>query len=287
MLNGDTLITLAVSGSPYYVSAHAHDTVNVNFTSPAVFNAGNVFTAQLSDNTGSFATPVNIGTLNADTIGTITTVIPDNSVAGTAYRIRVISSNPGITGSDNGSNLTIVPFTINVAPADTQRFPVNSHGNLLTATSSQNIASYLWQYSQTGLAIDFSPFAPTQTADTLLPAFADTGLYYINCTLINTVSDTAISQNVIAIVESVTGVTGVPAGMLKVYWSNNDFVADLSASNMQSPVLELTDVTGQQLVAAKLNSATVNRIVTQLPAGVYVFRIYDNKNSYTGKAGKP
>ena len=286
VLNGDTIITLPVSGSPYNVSAHAHDTVNVNFTSTAVFTSGNVFTAQLSDNTGSFGTPVNIGTLTSDTVGTITALIPDNSVAGNAYRIRVVSSIPAITGSDNGTNLTIVPFTIIVAPSDTQRFPLNAQGNLLTATSSQTITSYLWQYSQTGLSINFSPFSPTQTGDTLIPSFTDTGLYYVNCTIVNQVNDTLISQNVICIVENPTGIAGVPAGTVKVYWSNNDFVVDLSTSGLQSPTLQLLDISGQKVVTAKLNSGSVNRLATQLPAGIYVFSIYDNKNTYTGKAGK-
>ncbi len=41
--------------------------------------------------------------------GNISTTIPN--VSGNGYRIRVISSNPTFTSADNGSNITITPFT--------------------------------------------------------------------------------------------------------------------------------------------------------------------------------
>lgn len=81
----------------------------VDFTANGTYNAGNVFTAELSDASGSFAAPTAIGTLNSTASGTlsINVTIPGITVAGTAYRIRVVSSNPAIVGTDNGSDLTI------------------------------------------------------------------------------------------------------------------------------------------------------------------------------------
>ena len=74
------------------------------------FNSGNIFTAQLSDETGSFVNPVLIGTLTNVNGGTINTIIPVNAINGTGYRIRIVSSNPIITGVDNGTNITINPI---------------------------------------------------------------------------------------------------------------------------------------------------------------------------------
>ena len=86
------------------------DAVTVPFTAAGVFNSGNVYTAQLSDASGSFASPTNIGTLtsNASGSGTISATIPGGATPGTGYRIRVVSSNPAINGCDNGANLTIL-----------------------------------------------------------------------------------------------------------------------------------------------------------------------------------
>jgi hypothetical protein len=79
----------------------------VSFTADGTYNAGNIFTAQLSDATGSFASPVNIGSVVSTIGGTINATIPSNTAAGSGYRIRVVSDNPAVTGSDNGSDITI------------------------------------------------------------------------------------------------------------------------------------------------------------------------------------
>jgi uncharacterized repeat protein (TIGR03803 family) len=71
------------------------------------YDPGNVFTAQLSDEFGSFASPITLGSLASISAGTINGFIPTNITLGSAYRVRVISNNPAIIGSDNGSNITI------------------------------------------------------------------------------------------------------------------------------------------------------------------------------------
>jgi hypothetical protein len=85
-------------------------TVNVSFTSANTFNAGNVFTAQLSNSLGSFASPTNIGTLTSTTAGftPISATIPPGTPVGNGYRIRVVSSNPVQTlTTDNGTNIQV------------------------------------------------------------------------------------------------------------------------------------------------------------------------------------
>src|SRR6185295_6794958 len=54
------ILTNAISGSPLCTGA----TVNVSFTATGYYSAGNVFTAQLSNASGSFANAVNIGSLS-------------------------------------------------------------------------------------------------------------------------------------------------------------------------------------------------------------------------------
>lgn len=73
------------------------DTFQVNYNTFTDYNANNTFTAQLSNKTGSFANPVNIGSLASDTSGTITCLIPATISPGTGYRVRVISSSPADT----------------------------------------------------------------------------------------------------------------------------------------------------------------------------------------------
>ena len=85
----------------------AATTFNLTFTKTGTFTAANIFTAQLSNASGSFTTPVAIGTLTSTAAGTIVARIPSNTPTGAGYRIRVISSAPVKTGTINNSNITI------------------------------------------------------------------------------------------------------------------------------------------------------------------------------------
>lgn len=98
-------ITTTVPNTTYCAGAN----LNISYTSNGLVFAGtNTFTVQLSDATGSFVSPTNIGTLTtAATSGNINCTIPLAQAAGTGYRIRTVSDNPVFTGADNGSNITI------------------------------------------------------------------------------------------------------------------------------------------------------------------------------------
>lgn len=98
-----TLKTGSISASSFC----AGSSLNVPFSiGCGGFNSNNIFTAQLSDANGSFASPVSIGT--ATTIfGGISATIPTNAASGARYRIRVVASNPATTGIDNGVDIGI------------------------------------------------------------------------------------------------------------------------------------------------------------------------------------
>ncbi len=83
--------------------------LNVPYTfSEGTLVAGNIFTAELSDANGSFASPVNIGTFTSTaTSGTVAANIPATIVQGFGYRVRVRSSSPAVVGSPNGANITL------------------------------------------------------------------------------------------------------------------------------------------------------------------------------------
>jgi hypothetical protein len=139
-----SITTDPVSGTMFC----AGDAVNVPFTTSGTFNTGNIFTAELSDANGSFATPLTIGTVAGTTSGTINATIPVGTAAGTGYRIRVVGSNPVILGTDNGTNLTIsAPVTPSVSVTANPSGPVCS-GTPVTFTASPvnggNTPVYQW-----------------------------------------------------------------------------------------------------------------------------------------------
>ena len=105
-VSGQTITTGTISNSTFCAGTQ----VSVPYTKTGTFSVGNIFTAQLSGSDGTFNNSsdiVNIGTLTSTDDGTITAIIPSNILAGSVYRIRVVSDNPPTTGSDNGTDLTI------------------------------------------------------------------------------------------------------------------------------------------------------------------------------------
>ena len=125
---------------------YAGHTVSIPFTPYSIITGSNTFTAQLSDATGSFASPVNIGTLTGNSAGTIAATIPAGTAAGTRYRIRVVANMPVYNGTNNGNDLAIgllsnawtgaistdwntaANWSVNIVPAATDNVDIPSTG---------------------------------------------------------------------------------------------------------------------------------------------------------------
>jgi hypothetical protein len=114
--HAQTISTLPLSNN----SICQGESFNISYSVNGVFNAGNSFTAELSDNTGGFTLPVAIGSITSTNSGNISGTIPLLTAPGNAYRIRIKASNPNIIGTDNGSDIEIktLPTVTFNAPAD-------------------------------------------------------------------------------------------------------------------------------------------------------------------------
>jgi hypothetical protein len=106
---GPTLTTGAITGAPFCAGA----SLNVPYTISGTYTAGNIFTAQLSDGAGSFASPTNIGTLASTAAGSISCTLPAGATTAAGYMIRIVSSTPIVTGTSSAA------FTINALPTPT------------------------------------------------------------------------------------------------------------------------------------------------------------------------
>ncbi|GCC51643.1 hypothetical protein SanaruYs_18710 [Chryseotalea sanaruensis] len=110
--------------------------VDVPYVFTGVLNAGNVLSVELSDISGSFATPLILGTQSTtNSTGFITSNLPASLTEGVGYRLRVRASNPNELSADNGADLQIVTsvqptFTV----VDGQ---VSSCGTPITLSTSQ------------------------------------------------------------------------------------------------------------------------------------------------------
>lgn len=122
----------------------ADEQILIPYTASGTYQGGNVFTAQLSDSLGSFASPTAIGTFNGTVSGSIQATIPTNISAGTGYRVRVTSSLPPVIGSNNGSNITLAPLpTASITPGGPMT--ICSGDSVLLAASTGSGYTYTWK----------------------------------------------------------------------------------------------------------------------------------------------
>jgi Secretion system C-terminal sorting domain len=132
-------LTTSITTSAFSGIFCPNASLNVPYTITGTYNGTNVFTAELSDASGSFASPTAIGTLSSAVAGTITATIPLTATTGTGYRIRVTSSTPGITGTNNGTDLTI---SAPVATATSTAILCNGGTASVTVVGSAGTAPY-------------------------------------------------------------------------------------------------------------------------------------------------
>jgi gliding motility-associated-like protein len=167
----NSITTGVISGSPFCAGA----TFNVPFTSSGTFTSGNIYTAQLSDASGSFASPVNIGTLaSTANSGTISVTIPGGTPNGSGYLIRIISDNPAITGTSS------LAFTVNA--------PVTPTFTAIANVCQNATAPVLPTTSNNGITGTWSPAVSTATVGTTIYNFTpDAGQCAVATTLSITV----------------------------------------------------------------------------------------------------
>lgn len=135
-----------ITTSPLSATGYCLGTsLQVAYAIAGTYNSGNIFTAQLSDASGSFNTPTNIGSVTAITGGNINATISANTPAGNGYRIRVVSSDPAITGSDNGANISVNALpTVSVTGSNPHLYfgAPGDQTSTITATATGGTAPY-------------------------------------------------------------------------------------------------------------------------------------------------
>jgi len=139
-----------VTFSPAEVCAGG--TLEVTFTKAGTFNASNKFSVELSAAGGSFASKT---ILEADATSPATVTIPATTVAGTTYKIRVVSTAP-VKGDTASTVLTVTAIpTVPVLAETTIEYCVGATAAVLPQATNR-----VWYAANTGgtaLAPTFKP----------------------------------------------------------------------------------------------------------------------------------
>lgn len=151
--------------------------VAVSYTVDSVnyFNPGNVFTAQLSDSSGDFTFPADIGSIPGTGSGVINCTIPISSLHSGNYRIRILSSSP--FSSFYADNASIGIYKLAPEATGTGELCAGEPLQLMVKEKVPGAA-----FSWTGPA----NYTSGAIADTLLNTTTDmTGIYKVIATLGN------------------------------------------------------------------------------------------------------
>ncbi|MNV00298.1 hypothetical protein D3C71_904570 [compost metagenome] len=135
------------------VSTLNGDSVQVTFNSVGTFNTGNTYSLELSDASGSFSTPVTIGSFASQSnTGIIHGFVPAGT-SNASYRLRIKSSNPLINGLDT-TNLTVNPG-IELNASVLQPSCPDSTGEIdLTIIGGSGTLQYDWSNGETTADLD-------------------------------------------------------------------------------------------------------------------------------------
>lgn len=194
----DNVVTIALEDDPCLeiITADlsvlefcAGETTTIDYNAVGGFSVGNTFTAQLSDANGDFSSPVDIGSVNSTTSGTITITFPTNTSGGTGYRIRVVSSATPSIGTDNTSNIIINPLPPVAANASALSVCA---GSPVTLTGS-GADSFVWNNNVTD-GVAFVPLADSYY--TVTGTDVTTSCVNVDSVLVTVVAlpDTAVVQ---------------------------------------------------------------------------------------------
>jgi len=149
-----TITTGAITGSPFAVDCSTSDNGSVAFTSSGTFNIGNTFTVQLSNASGSFASPISLQSLSGagaeglNPSGTINFDIPAGTLTGAGYLIRIVSSDPFTIGSSSSAfNVTLSGGPCVLIPPHLTSVIINSCDGLCTEGNNEIVFGSSGDYS--------------------------------------------------------------------------------------------------------------------------------------------
>jgi uncharacterized delta-60 repeat protein len=235
--------------------------LSVSYTVKGTFLPGNVFSVELSDETGSFSSPISIGSINSITDGIISANLPNVLLAGNGYRLRVISSSPVTNGSTNGINLTIKPLPIISANSSATEI---CEGDNITLTSSGTASTYSWL----GGVIEGVSFIPPIGSNSYIVSGTNTSTGCSNSDtitiIVNSLPAISASSTQTAVCVGTSIMLTVTGGFAGTFFSwSNGVVNGVSFT----PSIGTTNyvVTGTNTTTGCSNNDTITIIVNPLP----------------------
>lgn len=262
---------------------------NVTYTTP--FNTvndympGNNFTLQLSDATGSFASPTTLNVVSGTQGGNFSYLIPSAVATGVGYKMRIVTSQP-FSVSDTvsvGIGVAATPPAIYSTVGPTNSIPSGTF-TFFTAIASNAGTSPVFQWKKNGVPIpgaDTVTWASTAGTDY---GHLDTITITVKSSTFCATPDTATSTPIVMYLTK-TGIAGInKKHNADVYPNPAHQSMTVTADNLENAptLVNMYTVTGQ-LVSEQMVNVTDNKLqltiqTAKIPEGNYFISIKNKSN---------
>lgn len=244
----------------------AGNTLTVPYSINGTCNVGNIFTAQLSDATGSFASPVSIGTISAISSGTITATVPSTVAYGTNYRVRVVSSNPVQNGERNNSNILINNAPSVLSSPSSKTVCINANTSFTSAVSS-NSTTVQWYFNS-------SPVSTATLSSLALTSVqaSNSGNYYLTVTngcgsansntVTLTVNNPSVTVSGLLSVCAGQSTTLTASGAINYSWNTGSNSSSITATPSSNTNYTVTGVDAQGCIDTETLTVVLNALPT-------------------------
>lgn len=227
--------------------------VSVGFSTTGSFNSGNSFSVQLSNASGSFASPTTIG---SGTTSPISATIPAGTGNGSGYLIRVVATNPAVI-SNTSSSITVSPFVVSAGSAQT----VCTNSNPITLSGTPSGGT--WSGNGVTSGGVFTPTTALAGTQTLTYSASSSGCSNSGTVVITVNAPPSVSagsnQSICSNAAPLTLTGQSPSGGT---WTGNG----VSSGGIFTPSLALAGTqTLTYTVSSNGCSATANRSITVVP----------------------
>lgn len=263
-----------------YTSLCKSTTFNVKYNTVNEFPSTNSFSVELSDASGSFASPVVIGTQTASRGGTISCSIPGSTAVGSGYRMRIKSSQP-IKISDTMQVTIGVPTTpptaaLTVAPGTSVASGVTAFFSAIVSNAGTT-PTYIWKKNGnvltgiSGLTLSAKAGLDFVTGDTFS--------LVVKSSILCATPDSIESNKVVMTVLPV-GIESIDKDQwLNIYPNPGKGIFTISGIGMQNGEagIEITNQVGQSVYSGNTtienNKLNHSIALSHVTAGVYYLQV--------------
>ncbi len=250
--------------------------IQVLNTIAGMFSANNIFRLELSDAIGSFATPDTIGSMVIGVTSYITGTIPQGTIPGTGYRVRVTASSPPAISQDNGSNISI--YATSAGPAvsisafpDTNVLSGTTVNFTATVTNGGNSPQYQWRRNGVFIAGANSSSYLTNTLldGDIIDVYVESS---IPCAQPSNVLSNKLTMHIPSGVDEQHA-----SGDIRVY--PNPVGEQLFIDNMKHRGLRfvLLDPTGRLVLESHSRAVRITVRTESIAPGIYQYLLYEGK----------